>query len=299
MGGRDWPWIWPPTGPSCCGWTTARWFASSREKSPRRLTMLLLIEVGNTNTKIGVCQDSRLLVSWRLTTRREQTADEYGVFIRTILATRGITQQEIRGVAISNVVPTVQQTLEAMVETYFGGNPFTVEPGMSEVPLLVDAPQEVGADRLFDIVGGVTLYGAPLIVVNFGTATTFDCVNGRGAFIGGAIAPGLVTASEALISRAARLYRVELLHPKEAIGRNTVTNIQSGVMYGWAGLVDGLVERLRAEMGGPVKVVATGGLSGQMLGVARTVDVVNPELTLEGLRTIWERAHPSMSEGGH
>lgn len=255
--------------------------------------MLLVIEVGNTNTKIGVFSGPRLLVSWRLTTRREQTADEYGVFIQTLLSTRGIEQQRITGVAISNVVPTVQQTLEAMSDAYFGVQPFSVEPGTSDtVPLAVEAPQEVGADRICDIVGGVTLYGSPLIVVNFGTATTFDCVNARGEFIGGAIAPGLVTASEALISRAARLYRVELLQPKEAIGRNTVTNIQSGVMYGWAGLVDGLVDRMRAQMGAPVKVVATGGLAGQLRGVARTIDLVNPDLTLEGLRAIWERATP-------
>jgi type III pantothenate kinase len=130
-------------------------------------------------------------------------------------------------------------------------------------------------------------------VVNFGTATTFDCVNGRGEFIGGAIAPGLVTASEALISRTARLYRVELLKPKEAIGRNTATNIQSGLTYGWAGLVDGLVERMRSEMGAPVKVVATGGLAEQMRGVARSIEVVNPDLTLEGLRLLWERANPA------
>lgn len=255
--------------------------------------MLLAVEVGNTNTKVGVFAGARLLASWRLTTRREQTADEYGVFIQTLLATRGIEQQRITGVAISNVVPTVQQTLEAMAEAYFGVEPFSVEPGRSSaVPLLVDAPHEVGADRLCDIVGGVTLYGSPLIVVNFGTATTFDCVNARGEFVGGAIAPGLVTASEALISRAARLYRVELLHPKEAIGRNTITNIQSGVMYGWAGLVDGLVERMRTEMGGAVKVVATGGLAEQMRGVARSIEHVNPDLTLEGLRVLWERASP-------
>jgi len=249
--------------------------------------MLLVIEVGNTNTKIGVFSGSRLLVSWRLTTRREQTADEYGVFIQTLLATRGIEQQRLTGVAISNVVPTVQQTLEAMSDAYFGIQPFSVEPGRSDaVPLLVDAPHEVGADRLCDIVGGVTLYGKPLIVVNFGTAT-------RGEFVGGAIAPGLVTASEALISRAARLYRVELLHPKEAIGRNTITNIQSGVMYGWAGLVDGLVERMRAELGAQVKVVATGGLGEQMRGVSRCIDLVDPDLTLQGLRRIWELAHPT------
>jgi type III pantothenate kinase len=181
-----------------------------------------------------------------------------------------------------------------MSDAYFGIQPFTVEPGRSAaVPLLVDAPHEVGADRICDIVGGVTLYGKPLIVVNFGTATTFDCVNARGEFVGGAIAPGLVTASEALISRAARLYRVELLQPKEAIGRNTITNIQSGVMYGWAGLVDGLVERMRAELGAQVKVVATGGLGEQMRGVSRSIDLVDPDLTLQGLRTIWELAHPT------
>ena len=255
--------------------------------------MLLVIEVGNTNTKVGVFDGPRLLGSWRLTTRREQTADEYGVFIQTLLSTRGIERQRITGVAISNVVPTVQQALEAMSDAYFGAQPFSVEPGTSDtVPLAVEAPHEVGADRICDMVGGVMLYGTPLIVVNFGTATTFDCVNEKGEFIGGAIAPGLVTASEALISRAARLYRVELLQPKEAIGRNTVTNIQSGVMYGWAGLVDGLVDRMRAEMGGPVKVVATGGLARQLRGVARTIDLVNPDLTLEGLRAIWERAQP-------
>jgi len=256
--------------------------------------MLLVIEVGNTNTKIGVFDGARLVVSWRLTTRREQTADEYGVFIQTLLATRGIERPRLTGVAISNVVPPVQQALEAMSEAYFGISPFTVEPGRSEaVPLLVDAPHEVGADRLCDIVGGIALHGKPLIVVNLGTATTFDCVNARGEFIGGAIAPGLVTASEALISRAARLYRVELLQPKEAIGRNTITNIQSGVVYGWAGLVDGVVERMRAEMGAQVRVVATGGLAEQMRGVSRSIDVVDIDLTLQGLRTLWELAHPT------
>ena len=255
--------------------------------------MLLVVEVGNTNTKIGVFNGPRLLASWRLTTRREQTADEYGVSIRTLLASRGIEQQRITGVAISNVVPTVQQALEAMSDGYFGVQPFSVEPGRSDtVPLAVDAPQEVGADRICDIVGGVTLYGAPLIVVNFGTATTFDCVNSRGEFIGGAIAPGITSAAEALISKAARLYRVELVRPKEAIGRNTVTNIQSGIVYGYASLVDGLVGRLRAEMDGEPKVIATGGLATLIQEAARAIQHVNPDLTLEGLRLVWEQAHP-------
>jgi len=185
----------------------------------------------------------------------------------------------VTGVAISNVVPPVQQALESMSEAYFGIPAFSVEPGYRDVvPLVVDAPNEVGADRVCDIVGGVTLYGKPLIVINLGTATTFDCVNARGEFVGGAIAPGMITASEALISRAARLYRVELLQPKEAIGRNTVTNIQSGVVYGWAGLV---------------KVVATGGLAERMRGISRCIDVVDSDLTIHGLRIIWELAHPT------
>jgi len=255
--------------------------------------MLLVIEVGNTNTGVGVYDGRRLLVSWRLTSRREQTADEYGVFIQTLLKTRGIEQQHITGVAISNVVPTVQQTLERMCDTYFGMHPFTVQPGVNVAfPLNVDHPAEVGADRVCNVVAGVALYGAPLIVVDFGTATNFDVVNARGEFVGGAIAPGLLVATEALISRGARLFRVEMVRPKDAIGRNTVTNIQSGVMYGYAGLVDGLVERMRRELDGDVKVVATGGLAGQMREVARSIQEVNPDLRLEGLRLIWEAAHP-------
>jgi type III pantothenate kinase len=254
--------------------------------------MLLVIEVGNTNTGVGVYEGSRLLASWRLTSRREQTADEYGVFIQTLLRTRGIEQHDITGVAVSNVVPTVQQTLEWMSEAYFGIPPFTVQPGVNVAfPLEVDHPNEVGADRICNVVAGVALYGRPLIVVDFGTATNFDVVNARGEFVGGAIAPGLNLAAEALISRAARLFRVELVRPKEAIGRNTVTNIQSGVMYGYAGLVDGLVERMRRELDGEVKVVATGGLAEQMREVARSIQEVNPHLRLEGLRMIWEAAH--------
>ncbi len=256
--------------------------------------MLLVIEVGNTNTGVGVYDGRRLLASWRLTSRREQTADEYGVFIQTLLGTRGIQTQQITGVAISNVVPTVQQTLEWMCEAYFGRHPFTVQPGINvPIPLRVDHPTEVGADRVCNVVAGMALYGKPLIVVDFGTATNFDVVNARGEFVGGAIAPGLVVATEALISRAARLYRVELVRPKEAIGRNTITNIQSGVVYGYAGLVDGLVGRMRQELDGDVKVVATGGLAEQMREIARSIQEVNAHLRLEGLRMIWEQAHAS------
>lgn len=255
--------------------------------------MLLVADVGNTNTVVGVFQGTRLLHSWRLTSRREQTADEYGVFIETLLRTRGIEPRQITGVAISNVIPPVQQILEAMCDQYFGLAPFSVEPGLNTaMPLLVDNPREIGADRIVNAVAAEALYGRPLIVIDFGTATTFDCVNERGEFLGGAIAPGITTALDALVNRAARLYRVELVRPKEAIGRNTVTNIQSGVVYGYAGLVDGLVERMRSEMRGSPTVIATGGLAPLIAGVARSLQHVNETLTLEGLRLLYERAHP-------
>jgi len=256
--------------------------------------MLLVIEVGNTNTKIGVYDGPRLLVSWRLTSRREQTADEYGMFIETLLRTRGLTPASIGGVAISNVVPPVQQTLEWMCEKYFAVTPLTVEPGVNTpIPLNVDRPREVGADRVVKAVAAIALYGPPLIVVDFGTATTFDCINARGEFIGGAIAPGIATAADALLNRAARLFRVELVRPKDAIGRNTVHNVQSGVVYGWAGLVDGIVERMKAEMDGAPRVVATGGHAGLIVNVARSIQEVHEHLAFEGLRLLWERANPA------
>jgi type III pantothenate kinase len=254
--------------------------------------MLLVVEVGNTNTKIGVFDGDRLLVSWRLTSRREQTADEYGVFIETLLRTRGIGPQDIRGIAISNVVPPVEQTLRWMSEKYFGIEPFSVEPGQDcGLTLAVDNPREVGADRVVKSVAARALYGCPLIVIDFGTATTFDCVNARGEFIGGAIAPGLATSVDALLSRAA------LVCQEAAVGRDTTTNIQSGVINGYAGLVDGLVERMKAEMGGAPQVVATGGHAPLIAEATRSIDIVNPDLTLEGLRMLFERAQAARADG--
>jgi type III pantothenate kinase len=253
--------------------------------------VLLVVEVGNTNTKIGVFDGARLLVSWRLTSRREQTADEYGVFIETLLRTRGIAAQDIQGVAISNVVPPVEQTLRWMAEKYFGIEPFSVEPGPDcGLALAVDNPREVGADRVVKCVAARALYGAPLIVIDFGTATTFDCVNAQGEFIGGAIAPGLATSVDALLTRAARLYRVELVRPATAIGRNTITNIQSGVVNGYAALVDGLVARMKREIDGVPRVVATGGHADLIAEATSSIDVVNADLTLEGLRMLYDRA---------
>src|SRR5256886_16343439 len=211
--------------------------------------MLLVADVGNTNRKMGVCDGDRLLVPGVRTSRREQTADEYGVFIETLLRARGIPASDIHGIAISNVVPPVQQTLEWMCEKYFGQVPFVVEPGVNtRMPLSVDAPREVGADRYVDAFAATVLYGPPLIVVNFGTATTFNCVNARGEFISGATAPGLRTAVDALVNRAAPPYPGEPIRPKEAIGRATATHIPSRAAYGFAGLLARPVERVRSAM---------------------------------------------------
>lgn len=255
--------------------------------------MLLVMDVGNTNTVLGVYEGTHLRVSWRLTSRREQTSDEYGVFIQALLKTRGIEPKSVTGIAISTVVPPVHQILEEMCVKYFGIHPFVVEPGVNvSMPILLENPKEAGPDRIVNAVAAVALYGAPLIIVDFGTATTFDCISPRGEFLGGAIAPGITTAAEALFAKAARLFRVELVRPKEVIGRSTVAAIQSGLLYGYAALVDGVVERMRAEMAGDPVVVATGGLAGLIHEVARTIQHVNMDLTLEGLRLIYERAQP-------
>jgi len=252
--------------------------------------MLLAIDVGNTNTKLGLYDGARLVGSWRVTSRREQTADEYGALLQTLLAGVSLRPAVVTAVAISSTVPAVQRALEQTVRHSFGVAPVVVEPGVNvPVPMRVDYPREVGPDRIVKIVAGLELYGAPLIIVDLGTATTFECVSARGEFLGGAIAPGIATAAEALTARAARLFGVDLVRPPRAIGTNTVTNIQSGVVYGYAGLVDGLVERMKQEMEGEPRVVATGGLVSLIQDIVRTVDVVNPHLTLEGLRIFHAR----------
>lgn len=254
--------------------------------------MLLVVDVGNTATKVGLCEGARLVRSWQLTTRREQTADEYGLFVETLIGRSGHATGDITGVAISNVVPQVQRALEEMSERYLGVPALFVLPGVTPaIPLAVENPAEVGADRIVAAVAAQVSCGAPVIVVDLGTATRFDCVNGRGEFIGGAIAPGLGVAVDALVSRAARLSRVEIVRPDVAIGRTTAGNIRSGVVFGYAGLVDGMVARMRGELGGRAAVVATGGLAPLLQGVARSIEHIEPDLKLEGLRLVYERAH--------
>ena len=255
--------------------------------------MLLVIDVGNTNTKVGLCDDAGIRISWTLTTRREQTADEYGLFIEALLRSSGVEAREISAVAMSNVVPPVQQALEWMSEKYFKTSPLTVSGANSPLPLAVDEPREVGADRIVSCVAARAIYGAPVIIVDLGTATRFDCVNARGEFVGGAIAPGIGVAMDALVNRAARLFRVEMVRPETAIGRNTITNIQSGMIFGYAGLVDGLVERMKAELEGSPAIVATGGQASLIAPVSRTIQHVNGDLKLEGLRLVWIRSRTS------
>jgi len=258
--------------------------------------MLLVIDVGNTNTKVGLCDDAGIRISWTLTTRREQTADEYGLFIEALLRSSGVEAREITAVAMSNVVPPVQQALEWMSEKYFKTSPLTVSGANSPLPLAVDEPREVGPDRIVSCVAARAIYGAPVIIVDLGTATRFDCVNVRGEFVGGAIAPGIGVAMDALVNRAARLFRVEMVRPETAIGRNTITNIQSGMIFGYAGLVDGLVERMKAELEGSPVIVATGGQAPMIAPVSRTIQHVNGDLKLEGLRLTWIRSRSSATD---
>jgi type III pantothenate kinase len=254
--------------------------------------MLLACDVGNTNLKLGVYDGPRLVAAWRLLSRRDQTADEYGLFIGGLMRGRGIDPASIDGVAIANVVPQVQQTLEWMSEHHFGRPPYTVSPDNCGIRLDVEYPAEVGADRIVTVIGALAHHAAPLVVIDLGTATKFNCVDRQGAFIGGAIAPGIRTSADALLSRAARLFNVELTRPKEAVARNTVTNIQSGFVYGFAALVDGMVARIRSEMGEGLTVVATGGLAPLVADVAPSIQHVYEHLTLEGLRLAWEQARP-------
>jgi type III pantothenate kinase len=253
--------------------------------------MLLVMDVGNTNTVLGVYETTRLLAHWRLTTVRDRTVDEYGILARNLLSLASIEASEIDGLIIASVVPPLNGVLEAMARAYFKIKPLFVEPGVKTgMPILYDNPQEVGADRIVNGVAAFERCRSAAIVVDFGTATTFDAISAKGEYLGGAIAPGLSISAEALFERAARLPRVDIRRPPAVIGRNTTHSLQAGLFHGYVALVQGILERMRREMTPPVRTIGTGGLVAPLEAELRTfLDDLDPNLTLEGLRLIYER----------
>jgi type III pantothenate kinase len=252
--------------------------------------MLLAIDVGNTETVVGVFRDEELAWRWRMATVPDRTADELALLFGGFLQQQELSfDRNVTGVVLSSVVPSATQALREMVRRYFRFPPVVVEPGVKTgVPVLTDNPKEVGADRIVNALAAFSKFGGPCLVVDFGTATTFDCVSERGEYIGGVIAPGLQVAARALFEHTARLPLVELVAPNAAIGKNTVESVQSGLIFGYASLIDGMVERIAKELGHPT-VVATGGLAPAVIDECRAVDHHEPWLTLEGLRLVFEK----------
>jgi len=257
--------------------------------------MLLAIDIGNTNVTLGVFGDddaeTRLAEHWRLATHRGQTSDEVLVTLRVLFEQADMDPRRVGDVIVSSVVPPLLPIWERVCEKLFDRMPLVVGPGIrTGMPVRYENPHEVGADRIVNAVAAYEWMGGPVIAVDFGTATTFDCVSERGEYVGGAIFPGMLVSMEALFERAAMLRRVELAPPRSVIGKTTAHAVQSGMLYGYAGMVDAMVERIRGELGAAARVIATGGLAGRIAGESRTIERVEPFLTLEGLRKEREKA---------
>jgi type III pantothenate kinase len=268
--------------------------------------MLLTLDVGNSNTVLGLYRlnSDELVTSWRISTLRAQTIDEYGVLLLNLFSMRKIEATDVSSIIISSVVPPLDSTLRQVCERYFNLKAMFVEPGIKTgMPILVDNPAELGADRLVNGVAAFARYGGPCIVVDFGTATTFDVISAKGEYIGGVIAPGLAISAEALFARAAKLSRVDVKKPAKVVGTNTVAHMQSGLYYGYIGLVDGILERILNETRQPEtpapKIIATGGLARLIVEDSRFIDTIDDMLTLDGLRLIYERNRVAKVKHSH
>jgi type III pantothenate kinase len=253
---------------------------------------LLVVDLGNTNLVLGVYRGAELINSWRLATARERTADEYGILARQLVG--DAIHNDLEGAIVASVVPPLNSAMTFMIRKYFGIEPLFVEPGVKTgIAIHVDNPAEVGADRIVNCAAAHEKYGGPTVIVDFGTATTFDVVTANAEFVGGVIAPGLNISAEALFARAARLPRVDIRRPDHVIGTNTVVNMQSGIYFGYLGLVDGILARIRNEVPNLKRVVATGGLATLFAEDSEHIDEVDPELTLQGLKIIYDRNRTS------
>ena len=251
--------------------------------------MLLAIDIGNTNIKLGIFDGDRLKATWNLATGIHRTADEYGGVVLNLMEREKVLPSKITGVVLCGVVPPLLPTFVELCKKYLNTEPLVVEAGVKTgMRIRLDNPREVGPDRVVNAVAAQNLYGKPLIIIDLGTATTFDVVSKEGDYLGGAIAPGIVIATEALYTRTAALPRIGLSRPKQVIGKNTISAMQSGIIFGYIGLIEGMIKRIEQELGSKAKVIATGGQAYSLAEEIPAIDVINPDLTLTGLRLIYE-----------
>jgi type III pantothenate kinase len=261
--------------------------------------MLLVVDIGNTNVVLGLYDGTQLLQTFRISSSRTRTADEYGLMLYQLARQRDIDVSALEGAIIASVVPPLTETLASALRSTFAREPMIVGPGLKTgISVLYENPREVGADRIVNAVAAHERAKAALIVVDFGTATTFDCVSAAGEYLGGVIVPGILVSLDGLLARAAKLTRVEVAEPPRVLGRNTTHALQSGIIFGYASMVDGLIERLTSELGGPMRIYATGGLAPLVAKHTRSIQEVCPELTLEGLRLIYERNRRAPTSSG-
>jgi type III pantothenate kinase len=252
--------------------------------------MLLAVDVGNTQTVLGLFDGERLAEHWRVATEAERTGDELAALLSDLLSLRGLGFDDVSAICLSSAVPLLVRSYQELAERHIGAPLLVLGPGTrTGIPVLYDEPREVGPDRIANAVAARERYGAPCIVVDFGTSTNFDAVSAQGEYVGGVLAPGIEVSMDALFARAARLTKVDFVEPETVIGKTTVSALQSGLVYGFAGQVDGIVERIRAELGDNAPVIATGGLAELIAPHSRTIEKVDPLLTLDGLRLVWDR----------